>query len=129
MVEATDANAGFDDLLDAVAAGEPYYLRCPDDHGSLPPRRVCPHCGSDDLARAPLEAPGTVETFTTVHVATPQLVDDVPYVSAVARFGPVRLTGFLRGVAPEDVVVGLEVAPTVEPTETDGERALVLRPA
>lgn len=128
MVGATDANAGYDDLLDAVEAGTGYYLRCERGHGSLPPRRVCPHCGSADLDESPLPESGEVETHTTVHVATPQLAEDVPYVTAIARFGPVRVTGFLRGVDPQDVAVGRAVALSVEATETTGERALVLRP-
>lgn len=129
MVESTDANEGYDDLLGAVADGQPYYLRCPEGHGSLPPRRVCPRCGRDGLEEAPLADTGRVETFTVVHVATPQLVEDVPYVSAIARFEPVRVTGFLRGIEPEAVTVGLEVALSVGTTETTGERVLVLRPA
>ena len=129
MVEATDADAGYDDLLDAVEAGAAYYLACERGHGALPPRRVCPQCGSADLDESPLPETGEVETHTTVHVATPQLADDVPYVTAIARFGPVRVTGFLRGVDPGDVAVGRSVALSVEATETTGERALVLRPA
>ena len=129
MVEPTGANAGYDEFLDAAAAGEPYYLACDRGHGSLPPRRVCPHCGSDDLAATPLEAPGTVETYTVVHVPTPQLADDAPYVTAIARFGPVRVTGFLRGVDLDEAAVGLEVTLDVGTTRTKGDRGLVLRPA
>ena len=129
MVEPTGVDAGYDDLLDAVADGEAYYLACEHGHGSLPPRRVCPHCGSPSLEETPLADAGTVETFTVVHVATPQLADDAPYVSAVARFGPVRVTGFLRDVEPDEAAVGLEVALDVGTTETTGARALVLRPA
>lgn len=128
MVGPTDANAGYDELLDAVEAGAGYYYECERGHGALPPRRVCPRCGSADLDESPLPAVGEVETHTTVHVATPQLVDDVPYLTAIARFGPVRVTGFLRGVDPDAAAVGMTVAISVEPTETTGERALALRP-
>lgn len=122
-------DAGFDDFLDAIAAGEGYYLECSDGHGSLPPRRACPRCGDTELAERPLDDRGEVVTFTLVHVATPQFDDDVPYVTAIADFGPVRLTGIVRGTEPEAVELGQAVEPAVEESATTGERLLVLRPA
>ena len=117
-------DAGYDDLLDAVAAREPYYLACPDGHAALPPRRACPECGATDLAEKPLEATGTVRTHTTVRVATPAFAEETPYVTAIATFGPVSLTGVVRGVAPDGVEVGLAVELTVGETAS-GERILV----
>lgn len=128
MVEATDANAGYDDFLDAVAEGEGSYLECENGHGSLPPRRACPQCGSTQLESEPLPATGEVETYTVVHVPTPQLADEVPYVTAIVRFGPVRVTGFWRGVDPDEAATGTTVSLSVESTGT-GDRALVVRPA
>ncbi|MFB6131323.1 MAG: Zn-ribbon domain-containing OB-fold protein [Salinigranum sp.] len=122
-------DAGFDDWLDAVTDGEGYYLACPEGHGALPPRRVCPECGSTDLEARPLPDRGTVETFTEVHVAGPEFAADAPYVTAIASFGPVRLTGVLRGLSAADVAVGATVEPGVDESETTGERLLVLRPA
>ncbi|WP_430504449.1 Zn-ribbon domain-containing OB-fold protein [Haloparvum sp. PAK95] len=124
------ANTGFDEWLDALAAGEGFYLEGPEGDGSLPPRRVDPHTGSTDLEEQPLPDVGAVETFTVVHVAPPEFVDDAPYVTAVADFGPVQLTGVLRGVEPEDDAIGLgmEVEPTVERRETDDARIVVFRP-
>jgi uncharacterized OB-fold protein len=123
----TVRDAGYDDWLDAVNAGEGHYLACPDGHGALPPRRACPDCGSRDLDERPLPATGTVETATTVRVPTPDFADDAPYTTAIADFGPVRLTGVVRGVSG-DVDAGLAVVPTVETTATTGDRVLVLRP-
>jgi hypothetical protein len=125
---ATARDAGYDDWLDAVAAGDGYYLACPDGHGWLPPRRVCPACGATDLDERPLPPEGTVETFTTVHVAGPNFERDVPYVTAIASFGPVRLTGVLRGVDPADVETGTSVVASTGESETTGERLLELRP-
>lgn len=119
---------GYDDLLDAVEAGEPFFIECENGHGSLPPRRACPHCGSRDLTETPLPDAGTVDTFTVVEIATPELVDDTPYVTAIASFGVVRVTGLLRGVAPADVETGMAVSLDVGATETTGERTLVLHP-
>jgi uncharacterized OB-fold protein len=121
-------DGGYDDLLDAVADGEGYYLGCPAGHGWLPPRRVCPECGARRLAEEPLPESGTVETHTTIAVPTPRLADDAPFVTALADFGPVRLTGQLREIDPEDVEAGLSVGVDVGESVTTGDRVLVLRP-
>lgn len=122
-------DAGYDDWLDALAETDGYYLVCPERHGSLPPRRVCPDCGSTELSEEPLPDVGAVETFTAVHVPPPRFADEAPYVTAIADFGPVRLTGVLRGVDPNDgIPIGLEVTPGVERRATDDERIVTLRP-
>lgn len=116
-------NEGFDDWLDAVAAGDPYYLRCPNGHGSLPPRRVCPHCGSPDLVEESLPKRGEVETYTETYVAAPSFTDDAPYTVAIADFGPVQITGHLRDLGTVEVgsVVGIDVSRR----ETTDDRILI----
>jgi len=93
---------------------------------------VCPECGSATLSEEALAETGTVETYSVVHVAGPQFADDTPYVNAIADFGPVRLTGVLRGLIPRPTpsrsVTG-RVAPGVEERVTDGEPLVVFRPA
>ncbi|MFB6160744.1 MAG: Zn-ribbon domain-containing OB-fold protein [Haloferacaceae archaeon] len=121
-------DAGYDDWLDDLAAGEGTYLACPEGHGSLPPRRVCPTCGSADLTETPLPETGEVLTYTVVHVGTPAFDDETPYATAIADFGPVRLTGVVRGVDPEDVTVGATVVPAVGSNPTTGDRMVVLQP-
>lgn len=121
-------DGAYDDLLDAVAEGEGYYLACPEGHGWLPPRRVCPECGARDLAKTPLPDAGEVVTHTTVSVATPAFSEDAPYVTAIADFGAVRITGLVRGVDPDDVEVGMPVGIDVGDRETTGDRAVVFRP-
>lgn len=123
-----DEGDAYGRLLDALAEGEGFYLACSNGHGSLPPRLVCPRCGDRDLTERPLPGEGTVETYTVVSVATPSFVDDVPYATAIADFGDVRLTGVFRGVSPDEVEVGTTVEPDVGETGTTGERILVLRP-
>ena len=119
---------GYDDFVDAAREGEAYYLRCPDGHGSLPPRRVCPDCGETDLAETPLSEAGEIETFTVTHVASPNFSEDTPYATAVADFGPVKLTAQVRDVDPDDVAVGAVVDLDVEETATTGDPVLVFRP-
>lgn len=121
-------DGAYDDLLDAIAEGEGYYVECANGHGSLPPRRVCPHCGSRDLTETPLPESGEVLTHTTVSVATPQFSEDAPYVTAIVDFGAVQVTGLVRGVDPDDVEVGVPVGIDVGERQTTGERAIVFRP-
>ncbi len=124
----TARDAGYDDFLDAVEAGEPFYL-AGETGGWLPPRRVDPETGAADLEQRPLPATGEVLTHTLVNVAAPDFADDVPYVVAVVDFGPVNVTGQLRGIDHEDVDVGRSVALAVGRTETTGDRVLVFEPA
>ena len=118
-------DAGYDEWLAAVRDDEGYYLECENGHGSLPPRRVCPHCGSLALEETTLPESGEVETFTITHVATPNFSDDTPYAVSIARFGNVRVTGQMRGVAVEDVAVGATVEIDVSETETTGDDVVV----
>ena len=122
------SDEGYDGWLDAVADGEAFYLACPDGHGSLPPRRTCPHCGAMELTETPLPATGEVATYTVVHVGAPDFADEAPYVTAIADFGDVRLTGVLRNVAPADLQVGMSVEPQVGVTESTGDSRLELYP-
>lgn len=121
-------DAGFDEWLDAIDKGEGYYLESPSGETSLPPRRICPHSGSSQLAERPLPDTGEIEAVTVVHVAAPQFADDTPYATAVVDFGPVRLTGVVRGVGLEEIETGLAVEPTVEERETTDDPLLVFRP-
>jgi uncharacterized OB-fold protein len=122
--------ASYDEWLDAIAAGEGFYFESPAGVGSLPPRRVCPETGSTDLTREPLPEIGTIETYSVVHVATPGFTDDTPYISAIADFGPVRITGVVRGVDPETVddLVGESVTVSVGTRSTTENRVVVLSP-
>ncbi|ELZ20648.1 hypothetical protein C475_20333 [Halosimplex carlsbadense 2-9-1] len=121
-------DGAFDDWLDAIEEGSGYYVECENGHGWLPPRRVCPDCGSRDLSETPLPEAGEVATFTEVSVATPQFSADTPYVTAVVDYDPVRVTGLVRGVDPDEVEVGMPVGIEVGERETTGDRAVVFRP-
>ncbi|SEO11802.1 hypothetical protein SAMN05216388_1008103 [Halorientalis persicus] len=119
---------GFDDLLDAIADGDGYYVECANGHGSLPPRLACPQCGSQDLSEELLPDSGEIRTYTVVTVPTPQFEEDAPYVTAVVDFGPVSITGQVQGVDPEDVETGQVVGIDVGETVTRDERLIVFEP-
>jgi uncharacterized OB-fold protein len=118
---------GYDELLDAAEEGEAYYLACENGHGSLPPRRTCPHCGSADLSEESLPDVGTIETYTTTRIAAPSFSAKTPYTTAVADFGPVRVTGVVRA-DPEDVEVGTTVGLAVGRNTMTGNRMLTFHP-
>lgn len=134
-------NAGYDDWLDALDSDEGYYLECGNGHGLLPPRRVCPNCGSPDITEEPLPESGTVVAQTTVHVPAPSFQGGAPYTTAVVEFGPVQITGQVRrnsaevvdeaveGAAEESATVenGAEVEVSVGETG-QGERLVVFTP-
>ncbi|SDQ36181.1 Zn-ribbon domain-containing OB-fold protein [Natronobacterium texcoconense] len=122
-------DAGFDDWLDAAEDGEAYYLECPDGHGSLPPRRVCPECGATDLEETSLPETGEIATFTVTHVPTPAFEEDAPYATAIADFGAVRLTGQVVEIDLEAVENGLTVEISITVSETTGERVVEFSPA
>ena len=119
-------DAGFDDFLDAVEDGEPYYLESPSGNGWLPPREFDPETGERELEEKDLPGTGEVLTSTVTNVAGPSFTDDTPYVVAVAQFGPVRITGQIRG--DEEIEIGQEVTISVGESAR-GERVLVFEPA
>jgi uncharacterized OB-fold protein len=122
-------DAGYDDFLDAAADGDPYYLESESGAASLPPLPRDPATGKPDLTEKPLPEPGQVLTYTRTAVAAPEFADDAPYIVAVAEFGPVRLTGQLRGVDPDDLAIGQSVELDVGRSETRDERVIVFSPA
>jgi hypothetical protein len=126
MTDARDSE--YDDLLDAIEAGEGYYVECANGHGSLPPRRVCPQCGSREISEELLPDSGEITTYTVITVATPQFEDDAPYVTAIADFGPVSVTGQLLDVDPEEVETGDVVGIGVGESVTEEERLIVFEP-
>ncbi len=98
----------FNELLDAVEAGDAFYLSCADcGASSLPPRDVCPECGSLELSEQELSTTATVETYTPIHVTIPAFSGETPYTVVVAGFDEgVRLTGQFVG---DEVEMGDEV--------------------
>lgn len=121
-------NGEYDEFLDALESGEGYYLESSDGTGWLPPRSVDPRTGDGDLTEKLLPDVGTIVTKTIIRVPTPQFDVDAPFALAIADFGPVKMTGQVRGVDPETVDVGMQVEPTVETRETTDDRLIVFRP-
>ncbi|MFB6084412.1 MAG: Zn-ribbon domain-containing OB-fold protein [Halorientalis sp.] len=117
----SDTNvSSFASFLDAIEAGNPFYITCPNGHGSLPPRRLCPECQDQRISREPLPETGDIVTYTTVSVPAPRFSDDSPYVTAIADLGPVSLTGHLQVGNTDEIQMGQTVKVTVG--SIDGQR-------
>lgn len=91
----SDTRSSFASFLDAIEAGNPFHLTCPNGHGLLPPKRLCPECQDQSLSRERLSETGDIVTYTTVLVPAPRFSDDSSYVTAIADFGPISITGHL----------------------------------
>ena len=117
-----------DEFCRAIETGEGFYLACPDGHGSVPPRRVCPHCGAQSLSMEPLPETGRVQAATVVHVATAEFADSVPYVTAIVDFGAVSLTGLVTETDVDTVEQGTEVSVGIERSEARQRPTLVFEP-
>lgn len=94
------------------------------------PRIRCPACLCPRVSWHDVDGGGAVFTFTVARQATaPAFVDDVPQLLAVVELDlGVRVTSTLVGVAPEDIRIGLRVAPVFDHGD-DGLTMLRFRPA
>jgi hypothetical protein len=120
----------FDSFTDAIVAGDQTYLACDDcGHAALPPRRLCPECGSSSLTREPLSDRGEILSFTEISVTIPKFQGETPYTAVLVSFDEgVTLTGQLRGVSADDVAIGDEVVLETA-THDDGMPLITFRSA
>ena len=73
---------------------------------TVPPRKVCAECGSEDMEIVPLSGKGEIQTFTTVFV--PPEGFEAPYVVAMAKLdeGP-WVMGDVEGVDANNVTMDI----------------------
>lgn len=121
--------AWFDDFTDAIGSGDQQHLVCEAcGDATLPPRRICPACGSTALSREPLPDRGEILSFTEISVTTPKFQGETPYtVVLVALAEGVQLTGQLREATAEAIDIGDQVRLGTEPRE-EGATLLTFRP-
>ncbi|MDY6764973.1 MAG: OB-fold domain-containing protein [Halobacteria archaeon] len=115
-----------DGFLDTIEDGKPIYLECQEcGYRGLPPRQVCPDCGSRDLRRKDLSLEAEVVSFTEIHIPTPMFEGEAPFTVVIAEFPEgVRLTGQLRGT--DNVEEGDRVRVGVE--DHDDHRLVTFTP-
>lgn len=81
--------------LEASESGVIIGLRCENGHVTVPPRRTCSICGSNNLNETRLSGAGRLVSFTTVYAKSAEFPIEVPY-----NLGLVRLEegGNLLGI-------------------------------
>ena len=105
-------------------------------HLMLPPRLVCPNCGSTKTKWRQLSGKGTLRSFTVIHVAPTTHAQEAPYIVAVVQLeeGP-SITARLVGVdplKPEELHVGTPLTADFQevpgPTPEETIPLLLFRP-
>lgn len=85
----------------------------------VPPRAVCPKCGSADMRWEELKGTGKLLTYSVVHVAPPAFQSLVPYaVGIVLLTEGVRLPGMIR-TDLKDLRIGLDLKIAFEPPQSE----------
>ena len=83
----------------------------------VPPRSLCPHCGSSKMNWTELPSKGKLVTYTVIHVSPAQFQELSPYAVGIVEFGDgVRLPGMIRNVKLEDLKIGMELQTDFETT-------------
>lgn len=105
----------FIEFAEGIAAGDPAVRQCDDcNERWLPPRSVCPACGSSTFESVPLPTEGQVESFTSISATIPTFVDDTPYSIAFVRLDEdLALVGQWRG-SDDDLALGVTAAVDTE---------------
>jgi hypothetical protein len=73
---------------------------------TVPPRKVCSECGSEDMEVVPLSGKGEIQTFTVIFV--PPEGFEAPFVVAMVKLdeGP-WVMGNIEGVDPNSVTMDI----------------------
>ena len=83
----------------------------------VPPRSLCPQCGSSDMNWTELPRKGKLVTYTVIHVSPAQFQELSPYAVGIVEFGEgVRLPGMIRNVKLKDLKIGMELQTDFEAT-------------
>jgi uncharacterized OB-fold protein len=77
----------------------------------LPPRPLCDECFSNGFEWTEIPQKGKLLTYTIIHVAPAQFQSMAPYAVGIIQLEEgVRIPGMIRGVALEQIKVGMELA-------------------
>jgi len=129
------------EFVAGLERGELRATRCPQCRTAYyPPRHDCPRCFSDELDWVTLNDAGELLSYTTIYVPPEHFLPDLGKGPPFARFdyrpAPVgilqlenglQVMGWIVGVEPEELHVGLRLRPEVQ-LLPDGRATIVLRP-
>jgi uncharacterized OB-fold protein len=97
----------FNAYREALKEGKFVGLKCNQCQAyTVPPRKVCAECGSEDMEIVPLSGKGEIQTFTTVFV--PPEGFEAPFIVAMVKLdeGP-WVMGNVEGVDPNNVTMDI----------------------
>ena len=76
----------------------------------LPPRPLCDNCFSKEFEWVDLPQKGKLLTYTVIHVAPTQFQGMAPYAVGIVQLeNGVKMPGMIRGVAPEQIKIGMQL--------------------
>ncbi len=76
----------------------------------LPPRPLCDNCFSKEFKWVELSNKGKLLTYTVIYVAPTQFQGMAPYAVGIIELEDgVRIPGMIRGVAPEQIKIGMSL--------------------
>ena len=85
----------------------------------LPPRPLCSNCLSKDFEWCEIPVSGKLLTYTIIHIAPTQFQPMAPYATGIVQFDDgSRLPGMIKGVALEEIKVGMRLSVDFEKCET-----------
>jgi len=74
----------------------------------LPPRPLCDNCFSKEFESIELPQKGKLLTYTVIHVAPTQFQGMTPYAVGIVQLeNGLKIPGMIRGVAPEQIKIGM----------------------
>lgn len=76
----------------------------------LPPRPLCDKCLSKEFEWVEIPKTGKLLTYTVIHVAPPQFQNMAPYIVGIVQLEKeVKIPGIIKGAAPEQVKIGMQL--------------------
>ncbi len=127
------------EFAEGLERGEVRATRCP-RCGAVyyPPRAECPKCFEEGMEWITLRGPGKLVSYTAIHITpdhfTPDFSRQAPFSEYLYRPAPVgivelaegvRVMGWIIGVPPEELRVGMKLYPRAEVLK-DGRATVVL---
>jgi uncharacterized OB-fold protein len=92
----------------------------------VPPRLVCPACGTREAETITLNPEGEVLTYTVIHVAGSAFKHQVPYILAVVALdGGGTVTCELADLVDEAPAIGMRVRLEFRRIQEDGEAGVI----
>jgi uncharacterized OB-fold protein len=94
-----------------IAQGKFMVAKCGKcNHILLPPKPICPYCGSREFSWIEIPRVGKIVSYTEIHVPPRGFEKFAPYIVALVEFeGGVKIPGIVKGAKISDMKIGLNV--------------------